>query len=134
MKLHSLIFAILLAAGIALASPKPRLAAQSGGNGHYVTLTWTLSTDDNSTNCPAAGDCSYNIYRNAAACPLPTGLTPLASTANAISTYQDNSVNLKSQYCYAVTFVANGAESVYSNEPQVSIKPFPPSGAAGNPH
>lgn len=94
-------------------------AAQST---HSATLNWTLSTDSGST---------YNAYRISGACPssATTGQgTKLTSTplASGTTTFTDAGLAVGS-YCYYVTAVLNGAESVPSNLAPAVVLPQAPS-------
>ena len=89
---------------------------------HSATLTWTLSTDSGS---------GYNAYRLAGACPssATTGQgTKLTSTPLAAGTVTFTDANLAvGTYCYYVTAVLNGAESVPSNLAPAVVLPQSPS-------
>jgi hypothetical protein len=76
---------------------------------HYVTLTWQDPTNPAGT--------TYNVYRGEGPCNLSPALTRIASGISAL-TYEDDTVVLFSgtyAYCYAVTAVNSGQESVKSN-------------------
>lgn len=77
---------------------------------HQANLTWTRSIDDTQ----AAGQ-GYNVYRStvpgAEAAPALNGSTLITAAA-----YTDTTVVVGQKYDYIVTFVANGTESVHSNE------------------
>ncbi len=83
-----------------------------------VSLSWVASTTPSST---------YNLYRAPASCvPQPTNFNKRNASAIAGLTYDDLGVS-PGTYCYAVTAVAGGNESAYSNLFQVII-PAPPTG------
>lgn len=83
---------------------------------HSVTLTWV------DTQNPATT--TYNVKRATGLC---TG-TPVFSTiasAVAVKTYADTAVTV-GNYCYVVTAVLSGAESVPSNSASANVPPFAP--------
>jgi hypothetical protein len=92
---------------------------------HTVTLTWT---DTKNPNPGTASGTTYDIYRATAACSssptFPT--TPLASSVAAL-TYLDNTVSVGSTYCYEVTAVYSGVQSLPSNTAGGTVLPFAPS-------
>jgi hypothetical protein len=95
------------------------LAAVScpGQTTHSATLNWNAPSD-------ATGATTYSVYRAAGPCtPTPT-LTKIAS-AIVPRTYVDTAVT-PGPYCYAVTAVAGGAESVYSNLAPAIVPSFAP--------
>jgi hypothetical protein len=89
---------------------------------HSVTLTWTASTD-------AIGNPTlfYDVYRAPVACtatPTPT-FSRVGSTAPLATTFTDTAVPL-GVFCYVVTSLVNGAESVSSNTAPAVILPAAP--------
>ncbi len=76
-----------------------------------VSLSWTGSLTNGVT--------SYNVYRSLTS---GTGYSLVGSSSTA--SYLDESVVFTTYY-YVVTAVANGAESVYSNEAPVTLTPQP---------
>lgn len=113
----------------------PSLMAAAATSGpHQTNLNWVLSTDDNATNCTTITSCSQNVYRAAGACTSTTTFgTPLFSASSSAVNYSDTAVVVGLSYCYAVTFVVNGTESVKSNTVSVTIAPYPPTGVTGTP-
>jgi fibronectin type 3 domain-containing protein len=95
---------------------------------HQVSLTWTLSVDDNTTNCTTGSLCSQNVYRTAGACtPTTVFAAPLANVSATATGYTDLAVSPGQTYCYAVTFVEGTlGESVFSNTVTAKVQPFPP--------
>ncbi len=110
---------IILAVVLLLATS----AAPQTGSSHSVALNWTASSD-------AAGNptLAYNVYRLVGACPsgAPTGFTKVASSVTTVS-YTDTAVSVGNTYCYYVTSVLNGLESVPSNAVAAVILPAAPS-------
>ena len=103
---------------------------------HSVVLTWTLSTDDTAANCPAGAPCSQNVYRASGNCSATSNFQPLSpGMAGTWSTtvpptpppsmFTDTTVTAGT-WCYAVSFVLNGAESPKASA-QVSVIPAAPS-------
>jgi len=103
------LFLALVCAGV--------LCAQSA---HTVALTWTDTTNPAGT--------SYNVYRAAGACTGSPAFAKIGSTPVSVKTYTDSAVASASTYCYQVTAVLNGVESVPSNSAPAVIPPDPPSG------
>jgi len=93
------------------------LAAQSA---HTVALSWTDTTNPAGT--------SYNVYRAAGACTGSPAFAKIGSTPVSVKTYTDSAVASAATYCYQVTAVLNGVESVPSNSVAAVIPPDPPSG------
>lgn len=86
---------------------------------HSVSLSWTPSTDTGGT---------VNVYRAPAACTAnPTTFTPLANGIVAAGPYADTTVAVGA-YCYYVTSVVNGAESLPSNKVTATVLPQSPTG------
>jgi hypothetical protein len=97
-----------------------------------VTLSWTPSTNATTTTPGTA-----NVYRLTGTCPASvttvTSFTQLATSQPDGGPYTDSSVALGSTYCYVVTAVIGGVESVPSNTFQavMSAQPAPPTGLKG---
>lgn len=86
---------------------------------HSVTLNWTPSTDTGGT---------VNVYRAPAACTTnPTNFTQIKTGVVAAGPYSDATVTVGA-YCYHVTAVVNGAESLPSNNVNATVLPQSPSG------
>lgn len=102
--------ALLLASTVAIAQ-------------HSVTLTWTASVDTGGT---------VNVYRATSACA--GGGTPsfvkLQSGVVAAGPYVDSTVGA-GLFCYYVTALVNGVESLPSNTAGVTIVPAPPTALGG---
>src|SRR5215831_3588864 len=103
---------------------RPHLLAQTG-NPHNVTLTWTQSTDFNTTNCTTTSPCVNNVYRAPNACSTSSSFLIVAGPPATV-TYNDTSVSVGQTYCYQVTFSINGLESAPSNQVTATIRPFAP--------
>lgn len=96
---------LLLLAGTALAQTT-----------HTVTLTWTDTANPAGT--------TYTVKRAPGLC---TGTPTFATLASgvAVKTYADPSVAV-GNYCYVVTAVSAGTESVPSNSASANVPPFAP--------
>lgn len=105
-------------------APLGVIFAQVSG-GHTAALSWTLSTDDTTSNCAAPSTCSQSVYRSAGACPAAFG-TPYATGLSATVTSFTDATPLFGNSCYAVTFTINGAESVFSANAGGSLRPAAP--------
>lgn len=152
--MKKIIFAILLTvgfAGMVHAAPSPERApwieptmyeapteltrvhavvgpAPQAGGGHSTALTWTLSTDDNTTACSTTANCLQNVYRASGACTNTfTLLTTTALSATA-SAFTDSTVT-PGVWCYGVSFGINGLESA-KDTVSVTLQPASPTGAA----
>jgi hypothetical protein len=102
--------AVPLAVILLLALP---LAAQTGA--HTVTLTWTASPDGG----------VVTVYRATGTCStVPLTFTAI-STGVTGTTYVDSGI-APGKFCYQVTTVVNGAESLPSNQAQAVILPLAP--------
>ncbi|MBA0089151.1 MAG: hypothetical protein HRJ53_29525 [Acidobacteria bacterium Pan2503] len=86
-----------------------------------VKLSWTLSTNDVSAACAAAGACQQTIYRGAGACSTTTTFSALATLSASQTTYSDTAVP-NGTYCYAVTFTLLAEESA-KDTATVSLQP-----------
>lgn len=88
-------------------------AAQST---HSVTLNWTPSADGG----------TVNVYRAPAACASnPTNFTQIKSGAIAAGPYADAGISV-GNYCYRITAVVGGAESLPSNTANAAVLPQAP--------
>lgn len=83
---------------------------------HTVTLTWTASTDTVS---------GYNVYEAVNAPGTEKGPALNGATLITGLTFTAN-VPGPGIYDFVVTSVANGAESIHSNEAVATVLPFPP--------
>ena len=102
----------------------PRRNISAAGS-HSSVLTWPLSPDDTTANCTAPATCSQNIYRANTGCAVANPpLTLLTSVASTATTYTDSTIT-PGTWCYSVTFVLSGAESV-KNTTQTVVLPAPP--------
>lgn len=85
-------------------------------SGDSVTLRWTASRSANTT---------VNIYRKTGTCPpsasSTSGFIKVASNYPAAGPFTDQNVTPGTTYCYLVTAVAAGAESLPSNPFQVVV-------------
>ncbi len=95
------------------------LAAVScpGQTTHSATLNWNAPSD-------ATAETTYSVYRAPGPCSGTPVLTKIASGI-VPRNYVDASVT-PGPYCYAVTAVAGGAESVYSNLAAATVPSFAP--------
>jgi hypothetical protein len=105
---------IMLGLLFCLALCVPAMAA-----GHTVTLSCTLPADW------LTGD-GINFYRGTAA--GAEGITAINSTPATTCAYTDSNVVAGQTYYYVGTHLANGKESVKSNEANATVLPFAPSG------
>ncbi len=83
---------------------------------HSVTLTWT-----DTSNPPVV---TYNVYRATGLCSGTPTFSKLASAVTA-KTYMDSTV-IPGNWCYQVTAVVNGSESVPSNSVNPNVPAFAP--------
>lgn len=81
---------------------------------HQVTLTWTASVDGG----------AITVYRAPGACSSGSVFSAI-STGVAVNNYVDVALSVGS-YCYEVTTVVNGTESVASNQVTARILPSAP--------
>ena len=88
---------------------------------HSVRLAWTASSD-----AAANPSLAYNVYRSA---NCAGAFARLNSAPVAATSYLDASA-LAGAWCYQVTAVLNGTESVPSSE-AVAVIPLPPSAREG---
>lgn len=81
---------------------------------HQVTLTWSASIDGG----------AYTVYRATGTCSSSLTFTAI-STGVAATVYVDSGI-APGAFCYQVTTVLNGAESLPSNQAQARILPASP--------
>lgn len=105
MKTKSLILALLFCC-IASFAAQPA-AAQT----HSATATWNLSTDDTTAACAAPSTCSQNGYKAPGVCSTTSVFTQFTSLSATATTFTDATIT-PGKWCYAVTFVLNGSESI----------------------
>ncbi len=126
MKIKSLILALLFCS----------IGSVAQAQTHKFTGTWTLSTDDTTAFCSTTGNtCSQNSYRAPGVCSATSVFTLLGSLSATATTFSDTTLT-PGTWCYAVTFVQNGQESVVflstnSNFVTVSLRPSPQTGMVG---
>ena len=95
---------------------------------HSASLTWTLSTDDTTTECSVAGAaCSQNVYRAAGACTQTSPTFVLLSNQGAAAVAYTDATVTPGTWCYAVTFQIQGTESVKATA-TVTLPAAPPTG------
>jgi hypothetical protein len=85
---------------------------------HSVTLNWADTSNPATT--------TYSVYRAMGLCTGTPTFSKIAS-ALTVKTYQDATVT-PGNYCYQVTAVLNGAESVPSNSVNPNVPAFAPTG------
>jgi hypothetical protein len=85
---------------------------------HQVVLNWTASVDGG----------VVTVYRAAGACSASSVFTAI-TTGVAANTFTDSTVTVGS-FCYQVTTVVNGSESLPSNQITARILPSPPTALA----
>ena len=97
-------------------------AVSSAQTTHQVVLNWTASAD-----AAANPSLTYNVYRlnNACVTPVGTNYVKVNTAAITTATFTDTTVTV-GVYCYYVTAVLNGAESVPSNTAQATVLPKAP--------
>lgn len=83
---------------------------------HSVTLTWVDTANPAGT--------TYNVKRATGLCSGTPTFSTIASAVTA-KTYADTTVS-PGNYCYVVTAVFGGAESVPSNSVQPNVPAFAP--------
>lgn len=89
-----------------------------GQNGRTVTLTWDDLLNPTGT--------TYTVYRANGACSATPNYVALAP-AVVVKTYDDVGVS-PGKYCYTVTAVYGGEESVYADPAVAQVKPNKPTG------
>lgn len=105
---------VLLLALVLMPSARKGLEAQTTGS-HTATLTWTASPDGG----------VYTVYRATGTCSSTLTFSSISVGVTG-TTYADAGL-APGKFCYQVTTVVNGAESVPSNQAQAVILPSPPS-------
>lgn len=98
------------------------------GGGHSASLTWILSTDDNSTACTTSANCFQNVYRASGSCTNSFTLLTTTPLGAAVAQFIDSTIT-PGIWCYGVTFEINGLESS-KDTVSVTLQPAPPSGAS----
>lgn len=94
---------------------------------HTVSLAWTISVDDTTNNCVAAGSCHQTVYRAPGACGTATAFVSLGTLTATQATYTDSTVTPGS-WCYALTFTMNGVESARDTVSVSLQQPTAPTG------
>src|SRR5271170_2711188 len=88
---------------------------------HSATLTWTASTDTGGT---------VNVYRALTACTGTPSFVKLQSGVAAAGPYVDSTLGA-GLFCYYVTAVVGGVESLPSNQVGLTIVPAAPTSLGG---
>jgi len=83
---------------------------------HSVTLTWVDASNPAGT--------TYNVYRATGLCSGTPTFSKIGSAVT-VKTYTDASVT-PGNYCYQVTAIFGGAESVPSNSVNPNVPAFAP--------
>jgi len=96
---------------------------------HSVDLAWGASPD-----AAANPTLSYNVYRSQTSCAAATTFTKINSTAAGSLAFTDSSVAVGNTYCYQVTAVLNGLESIPSPQAQAVILPSASPSLTATPH
>lgn len=94
-----------------------------------VNLSWTLSVNDNTPDCAAAGVCHQTMYRAAGACSATSTWVSIASLTATQTTYSDTAVP-SGTWCYGVSFSDAGGEST-KDTLTVSLPPPKPAAPTG---
>lgn len=81
-----------------------------------ITLTWVQST--------TPGVVSNNVYRGEPGGPY----TEVFESSSPTTSYTDSQILTKTQYCYVVTAVVDGVESVFSAQACAEDAVKPPTG------
>lgn len=98
------------------------------GQTHTATGTFTLSSDDTAAACAVTGaNCSQNVYRASGACSASSVFVLNQALSATATTFTDSTI-VPGTYCYAVSFVINGKESIIfttgdTNFTTVSLQP-----------
>jgi len=82
---------------------------------NIVRVSWTASSD-----APGNPSLTYNVYR-AGSCPGQ--FTKLNSVPLSGTSFRDTNVAVGAVYCYQLTAVLNGVESVPSNQVTAALPP-----------
>lgn len=105
-------------------------AGSARAQSHSAALTWTLSTDDTTTECSVVGAaCSQNVYRASGSCTQTSPTFVLLSNQSASAVAYTDATITPGTWCYAVTFSIQGTESVKATA-QVSLQAAPVTGLA----
>lgn len=86
-----------------------------------VLLTWEDIENPTGT--------TYSVYRASSPCGAATTFTKIASAVSS-KTYSDSGI-VPGHYCYQVTAVYDGIESLPSNNADANVKPKPPKNLVG---
>lgn len=102
------------------------IGSVSQAQSHSASLTWTISTDDTTTECSVSGaNCSQNVYRASGSCSQTSPVfTLLSNQGPAAIAYTDATIT-PGTWCYAVTFSIQGTESIKATA-TVSLPAAPP--------
>lgn len=101
---------------LTLAAALLTTTALLGQSSHSVTLNWTPSVDGG----------TVTVYRADAPCATnPTTFTAIKTGVTAAGPFTDEAIAVGG-YCYRVTAVVNGAESVPSNTANATVLPQSP--------
>jgi hypothetical protein len=87
---------------------------------HTVALSWGASPD-----AAANPTLSYTVYRASGACSTSPLFAPVATNVAQTDIFTDTAL-APGVYCYQVTAVLNGAESLPSNQVTARILPSAP--------
>ncbi len=85
-----------------------------------ATLTWTDTINPTGTQ--------YNVYRASGACVAAPAYVKITATPISPKTYVDSTLQPGNDYCFSVTAVSSGQESVKS-VPVLAVVPAPTSAA-----
>ncbi len=91
-------------------------ASLLSAQGHSVTLNWSDIINPSGT--------TWNVYRAPGACTASPVFVKLNAAAVTVKTYVDSTV-VSGSYCFQVTAVLNGIESLPSNSIG-AVYPSPP--------
>lgn len=91
------------------------LGASSVGFQHNVRLNWAASAD-----AAAHPSITYNVYRSSSCPGHFTQINPVPVVG---TTYLDTATAVGASYCYQVTTVLSGVESLPSNQVTASMPP-----------
>lgn len=96
---------------------------------HTVTLSWTLSADDDAgaatpVNCVSGANCMENVYKAVGACSPTSNFILVTTTALSPTATTFSGPLTPGVFCYAVTFTINGLESP-KDTVTVSLSPSP---------
>ena len=88
---------------------------------HSVVLTWTASVDGG----------AVTVYRAPGACSASSVFASVTTGVTA-NTYTDSAISVGT-YCYQITTVVNGTESLPSNQATARILPSAPTALVATP-